>query len=103
MKKKQYSLINIIYNDLYFYGKQQLLLLFLVLVSAMLVILVTYNTRLMIMDREKIILEKDVLDIEWRNLILEEKILSDHSRIERIAINKLKMHYVDPTQNNMFH
>lgn len=103
MKKKQYNLINIIYNDLFFYGKQQLLLLLLVLMSAMLVILVTYHTRSMIMDREKLFLERDTLDTEWRNLILEEKILSDHSRIERIAVNKLQMHYVDPTQNKMFH
>ncbi|WP_331828414.1 cell division protein FtsL [Candidatus Blochmannia sp. SNP] len=102
MKKRQYNLVNIIYNDLFFYGKQQLFLLLLVLTSAMLVILVTYNTRSMIMDREKIFLEKDALDTEWRNLILEEKILSDHSRIECIAINELQMHYVDPTQNNMF-
>ncbi|URJ32828.1 cell division protein FtsL [Candidatus Blochmannia vicinus] len=103
MKKKQYNLISIIYDDLFFHGKQQLLLLLLVLTSAMLVILVTYHTRSMIMDREKLLLEKDALDTEWRNLILEEKILSDHSRIEGIAINKLQMHYVDPTQNNIFH
>lgn len=103
IKKRQYNLINIIYNDLFFYGKQQILLLLLILISAMLVILVTYHTRSMVMDREKILLEKDALDTEWRNLILEEKILSDHSRIERIAINKLRMHYVDLTQNNMFH
>lgn len=99
-EKKQYNLVNIIYDDLYLYGKWQLLLLLLVLISAMLVVLVTYQTRSMIIDREKLVLEKNNLDTEWRSLILEEKILSHHNRIERIAMDKLQMHYAELTQDN---
>lgn len=41
------------------------------------------------------------LDIEWRNLILEENALGDHSRVERIATEKLQMQHVDPSQENI--
>ncbi|MOA70458.1 Cell division protein FtsL [compost metagenome] len=46
-------------------------------------------------------LERDALDIEWRNLILEENALGDHSRVERIATEKLQMQHVDPSQENI--
>ena len=38
---------------------------------------------------------------EWRNLILEENALGDHSRVESIATDKLKMQHVDPSQENI--
>lgn len=101
IKIKRYDLVNIIYNDLYTYGKLQLFLLLLVLISAMLVIVVTYHTRCMIMNREELLLEKKVLDAEWNNLVLEEKILSNHSRIESIAIDILHMRYTDITQDDI--
>ena len=47
------------------------------------------------------VLERDALDIEWRNLILEENALGDHSRVERIATEKLQMQHVDPSQENI--
>ncbi|WP_159714744.1 cell division protein FtsL [Blochmannia endosymbiont of Camponotus nipponensis] len=103
MANKQYNLISIIYDDLRIYGKWQLLLFLLVLTSAMLVILVTYQTRSMIMVREKLLLEKNVLDAEWSSLILSEKMLSHYSRIERVAIDKLQMRYVDLMQDNKLH
>lgn len=34
-------------------------------------------------------LERDVLDIEWRNLIFEENAFGDYSRVERIVTEKL--------------
>lgn len=102
LRKKKYDLVNIIYNDLCVYGKLQLLLLLLVLISAMLVIITTYYTRCMIIHREELLLEQKALDVEWNNLICEEKILSDHSRIEKIAIDVLRMRYTDVTQDNIF-
>ena len=51
--------------------------------------------------REQLVLERDALDIEWRNLILEENALGDHSRVERIATEKLQMQHVDPSQENI--
>ncbi len=38
------------------------------------------------------------LDIEWRTLILEENALGDHSRVERIATEKLQLQNFDPSQ-----
>jgi hypothetical protein len=36
------------------------------------------TTRLLTAQREQLVLERDALDIEWRNLILEENALGDH-------------------------
>lgn len=95
IKIRKYDLVNIIYRDLCIYGKLQLFLLLLVLISAMLVIIVTYQTRYMTMSLEALFVEKKFLDTEWNNLILEEKKLSNHNRLERIAIEELHMHYID--------
>ena len=57
--------------------------------------------RLLTAQREQLVLERDALDIEWRNLILEENALGDHSRVERIATEKLQMQHVDPSKENI--
>lgn len=49
-----------------------------------------HHTRLLTAQREQLVLERDALDIEWRNLILEENALGDHSRVERIATESCK-------------
>ncbi len=89
------SLVSVIYNDLLHNAKIPLLLLITILFSAIFVVNIVHRTRLLIADREQLILEHDALDIEWRNLILEENALGDHSRIERIAIETLCMQHVD--------
>lgn len=66
-----------------------------ILLSAIFVVTIVHKTRLLITDREQLILEHDALDIEWRNLILEENALGDHSRVERIATETLCMQHVD--------
>ncbi|MGP1957358.1 MAG: cell division protein FtsL, partial [Arsenophonus sp. ER-QC15-MAG3] len=38
--------------------------------------------------------KKEFLDIEWRNLILEENLLVNHSRIERLSVERLQMIHV---------
>lgn len=95
MKIKRYDFVSIIYNDLFVYGKLQLFLLLLILISSMLVILVTYRTRCMVMNYEELFLEKNALDDECNSLVLEEKILSSHDRIERVAMEVLCMHYIE--------
>lgn len=99
--KERHGLIEIIGNDLLRHGKLPLLLLIAVLVSAVLVVTTTYQTRRLTAEREQMVLEKDALDIEWRNLILEENAMGDHSRVERIATEKLQMQHVDPSQENI--
>lgn len=102
IKKQRYNLVNIIGNDLYINGKLQLLLLLMIMITSILIIVITYQTRLMIMDHEKLLLEVDSLKNEWNNLIIDEKILSDSIRVEAIAIDKLKMHYVNPIVDEIF-
>lgn len=87
--------------DLIRNAKIPLILLVAVLISAVLVVTTAHRTRLLTAEREQLVLERDALDIEWRNLILEENALGDHSRVESIAIEKLKMQHVDPSQENI--
>ncbi|KYP97014.1 cell division protein FtsL [Sodalis-like endosymbiont of Proechinophthirus fluctus] len=98
---ERHGLIGIIGSDLLRYGKLPLLLLIAVLVSAVLVVMTTHQTRRLTAEREQMALEKDALDIEWRNLILEENALGDRSRVERIVTEKLQMQHVDPSQENI--
>ncbi|OZI15359.1 cell division protein FtsL [Sodalis-like symbiont of Philaenus spumarius] len=98
---ERHNLIGIIGSDLLRHGKLPLLLLIAVLVSAVLVVTTTHQTRRLTVEREQMVLEEQALDIEWRNLILEENALGDHSRVERIATEKLQMQHVDPSQENI--
>ncbi|MGL9773096.1 MAG: cell division protein FtsL [Sodalis sp. (in: enterobacteria)] len=98
---ERHGLIGIIGSDLLRHGKLPLLLLIAVLISAFLVVTTTHQTRRLTAEREQMVLEKNALDIEWRNLILEENALGDHSRVERIATEKLQMQHVDPSQENI--
>ncbi|MGL4859941.1 MAG: cell division protein FtsL [Enterobacteriaceae bacterium] len=98
---ERHSLITIIGSDLLRMNKLPLLCLLLVLSSALAVVLTTHRTRLLIAEREQLILQREALDIEWRNLILEENALADHSRVEQIATDKLHMQHVTPAQENI--
>jgi cell division protein FtsL len=95
---ERHGLVGVIGGDLLRNAKIPLILLIMVLVSAILVVTTVHRTRLLTAEREQMVLERDALDIEWRNLILEENALGDHSRVESIAIDKLKMQHVDPSQ-----
>ena len=98
---ERHTLVAVIGGDILRHGKLPLILFIGVLVSAVLVVTTTHKTRLLTAQREQLVLERDALDIEWRNLILEENALGDHSRVERIATEKLQMQHVDPSQENI--
>jgi len=98
---ERHSLPAVIGGDLLRNGKIPVLLLIAVVVAAVLVVTTTHKTRLLTAQREQLVLERDALDIEWRNLILEENALGDHSRVERIATEKLQLQHVDPSQENI--
>ncbi|MEJ4046358.1 cell division protein FtsL [Erwinia sp. SLM-02] len=98
---ERHSLPGVIGGDLLRHGKIPLILLVSVLVSSVLVVTTAHKTRLLTAQREQLVLERDALDIEWRNLILEENALGDHSRVERIATEKLQLQHVDPSQENI--
>ena len=89
---ERHALPGVIGDDLLRFGKLPLCLF---------ICTTAHHTRLLTAQREQLVLERDALDIEWRNLILEENALGDHSRVERIATEKLQMQHVDPSQENI--
>ena len=98
---ERHGLVGVISGDLIRNAKIPLILLIAVFVSVVFVVTTAHRTRLLTAEREQLVLERDALDIEWRNLILEENALGDHSRVESIATDKLKMQHVDPSQENI--
>ncbi|MXP67179.1 cell division protein FtsL [Pantoea sp. Aalb] len=94
VRKERFNLVNIIYSDMLLFGKI-IILFFFVIISSILVITITHKTRLLAAQREQLILEHEALNIEWRNLILEENSLGNNGRIERIAKDKLRMQDID--------
>jgi cell division protein FtsL len=67
------------------------ILLLLVLVSAFYVIYFTHMHRQATSTFENLLMERDELDIEWRNLLLEQNSLAEHSAIESKATKQLNM------------
>jgi len=63
----------------------------LVIISAFSVIYYTHLNRQSTSDLEVLLSERDELDIEWRNLLLEQNSLAEHSAIESKAKKSLKM------------
>lgn len=98
---ERHALPAVIAGDLLRHGKLGLCLFIALIVTAVSVVATAHHTRLLTSQREQMVLERDALDIEWRNLILEENALGDHSRVERIATEKLQLQHVDPSQENI--
>ncbi|MBP9641907.1 MAG: cell division protein FtsL [Budvicia sp.] len=98
---ERHSLVGIIGDDLLRSAKIPMILTVLILVSAIAVVLSSHRTRLLTAEREQLILEREALEIEWRNLILEENALADHSRVDRLANEKLQMQHVTPDQEQI--
>ena len=69
-----------------------------ILGSAIFNIYVTHETRVLVSQMDRLSQGKDNLMIEWRNLLIEEHTLDEHSRIRGIALKKLSMS--QPTKNN---
>ena len=54
------------------FGKLPLCLFICIIVTAVMVVTTAHHTRLLTAQREQMVLERDALDIEWRNLILKK-------------------------------
>lgn len=98
---ERHALPGVIGGDLLRHGKLPLCLFIAIIITAIFVVTTAHHTRLLTAQREQLVLERDALDIEWRNLILEENALADHSRVERVATDKLQLQHVDPSQENI--
>ncbi|CRK85467.1 Cell division protein FtsL [Candidatus Providencia siddallii] len=98
---KKYNLKKIIKNDLFQYGIIQVILFISVIISAILVIITTYETRLLFTIKNNLYEEKNLLDVEWRNLIIEENSLGNHNRVEQFSIEKLYMIPLELSKENI--
>jgi cell division protein FtsL len=67
------------------------IILILVVFSAFSVIYFTHLNRQSTSSLEVLLAERDELDIEWRNLLIEQNSLAEHSAIESKAQKLLKM------------
>ena len=67
------------------------ILMLIVIISAFYVIYYTHLHRQSTSVLEGLSIERDELDIEWRNLLLEQNSLAEHSAIESKAAKQLKM------------
>ncbi|WDD98464.1 cell division protein FtsL [Thalassomonas actiniarum] len=79
------------------------LLLLLVVVSAFSVIYFTHLNRQTTSELELLLTDRDELDIEWRNLLLEQNALAEHSRIETQAQKLLEMSRPDAESEVVIH
>jgi cell division protein FtsL len=68
-----------------------LILALAVIASALAVIRVKHENRMLTSEIEKQRVERERLDMEWSQLQLEEAALSHHARIERMARDNLQM------------
>lgn len=91
MAAKRAALVVDIFHDI----QQHLftyVLLAAVVSSAFAVIYFTHVNRQTTSELEVLLTERDELDIEWRNLLIEQNSLAEHSSIEQKASKMLKMH-----------
>jgi cell division protein FtsL len=90
-----FNLVGFVLTDLARHPVRVLLFLA-VLVSAAAVILSTHHNRQMAIALEQLMQQKDQLDVEWRNLMLEQSALTEHNRIETMVKKQLDMHRPAP-------
>lgn len=73
-------------------------LIVLVTISAFTVIFLTHLNRQTTIELEQLYSQRDDLDIEWRNLLLEQNSLAEHSEIEQQAEQQLIMKRPKPNE-----
>ncbi|MFQ3276837.1 MAG: cell division protein FtsL [Colwellia sp.] len=84
------ALVFDIWQDIVRYSVTYILLLFAVM-SAFSVIYYSHINRQTTSELEVLLSKKDELNIEWRNLLLEQSSLAEHSAVESKAKNLLQM------------
>ncbi|CAH0527085.1 cell division protein FtsL [Vibrio hippocampi] len=90
-QQQKHNLAKIIAKDLITVGKVPLAILVVIFISAMSVVFATHHTRQAINEKDVAQQERERLDDEWRNLLLEENALAEHSRVQAIADEELQM------------
>ena len=73
-----------------------MLALGMVIGSALAVIYAKHQSRLLFADLQQLQTERDQLNIEWGRLQLEQSAWATHSRVEKLARERLNMKVPDP-------
>ena len=94
--RPRYPLQQILVEDLFSANKLVAFLLVAILVSAISTIWLTHQTRRLISENGQLILARQALENEYRNLKLQEATEGDNRRVEAIAISTFKMKVVVP-------
>lgn len=92
-----FNLLLIIANDLARH-KVRVLLFLLVLASALGVILSSHHNRQQLIVLETLQKDKYELEEEWRNLVLEQRSLTEHNKIQASVEKQLNMHRPTPEE-----
>lgn len=92
-----FNLVTIILTDIT-RNLLRVLLFIAVLISALAVILSSHHNRQLLIEKERALQERDRLDVEWRNLILEQGALTEHNRIESLVKDQLNMYRPGPEE-----
>lgn len=71
--------------------KLVIVLLLACILSALAVVQMSHLNRQLTIQQELNYTQRDQLDTEWRNLLLEQRALAEHSRVEEIARRQLNM------------
>ncbi|WP_218354104.1 cell division protein FtsL [Alteromonas lipotrueiana] len=87
----KFSLIGILVHDLA-RNKLRVLLYLMVIVSSIAVVLASHHNRQQNIELESLMQQRDELDVQWRNLVLEQRALTEHNRIEAMVEKQLDMH-----------
>ncbi len=96
--KPRYPLQQILVEDLFSSNKLIVLILVAILISSMSVIWVTHQTRRLISENGQLVLQRQALESEYRNLQVQEATEGDSTRVESIAVGTLKMKTLFPEQ-----
>ncbi|GLP97506.1 cell division protein FtsL [Paraferrimonas sedimenticola] len=71
--------------------KWVLLLASLVVGNALVVVYTSHANRNLTSEWDRLLKQRDHLDIQWRHLLLEEQTQAEHSRVSRVADKQLGM------------
>ncbi len=66
-----------------------------ILASAFTLIVASHEQRQLFAELEKSQKQRDELDVEWRRLRLEQRVMAEYSRLENLAHKKLGMKNLD--------
>lgn len=97
MIEKQSNLPKIMLLDFWHY-RWLFILSLVVIFNAVSVVYTSHISRQLTSRWDQLLQQRDKLDIEWRNLLLEEQSQTEHSRITRIATKELHMHRPAPSE-----